>query len=106
MSTMPARCPHPGCDARDDAGSAPFFWSKGTYPGAGRCKIRRYQCKSCLRHFSDQTGRPTWRRRRRDVDEPLRSLLRRGVSLRAAARLLGVNRKTVERRARDPRFGL
>lgn len=83
---------------------SPFFWSKGSFQRRDRRRIRRFQCKGCGRHFSEQTLSPTWRRRRSDIDAPLLGLLRDGKSSRAAARLLGINRKTVERRARDPLF--
>jgi hypothetical protein len=104
----PTRCPNPDCLHSDadpaESGAAPFYWCKGTFRRHDLRAVRRYQCKECGRHFSEQTFSETWRRRRGDVDEPLRRLLERGISLRSAARLLGVNRKTVGRRARDPRF--
>jgi transposase-like protein len=106
-SIPPTRCPNPACEchgAPPPARSAPFFWRKGAFVRRDRRRVARYQCRRCGRHFSAQTATPTWRRRRCDVDEPLLRLLRRGTSLRAAARLLGVNRKTVARRARDPRW--
>ena len=106
MTTVPGRCPNPACELHDHASppAVAFYWRKGAFTGRDHATVARFQCKHCRRHFSEQTFRDTWRRRRCDVDEALRDLLGRGTSLRAAARLLGVNRKTVERRARDPRW--
>jgi transposase-like protein len=78
----------------------PFFRYKGTYQGAGRREVRRAQCKTCGRHFSEQSESETRRARRPELAAPVRRLLDSGLSIRAVARLLGVTRPTVRRRQR------
>ena len=57
--------------------------------------IIRYRCTGCRRTFSYATFRYSYRQKKPHVDAVLMRLLCSGVSLRAAARLLGINRKTV-----------
>ena len=98
MARMPPRCPTQGCDsARRPEGR--WFTQRGTFPRADGRHVRRFECKSCGRHFSEQTFRLDYRQKLPRLNAPLRALLAAGTSFRAAARLLGVNRKTVLRRA-------
>jgi transposase-like protein len=104
----PERCPNPRCaeHARTAAGAADgaatgsdrFFRYKGTFEAAGPLLVRRAQCRTCGRHFSERTLQPDPRARRHDVGPPARRLLAGGLSVRAVARLLGVSRSTVRRR--------
>jgi transposase-like protein len=97
MASRPPRCPTPSCDrARNAEGS--WFTRRGTFPRADGRLVRRFQCKACGTHFSDQTFRPDYRQKLPRINAQLRALLASGTSFRAAARLLGVNRKTVLRR--------
>lgn len=104
MASQPPRCPTPACDSvRSPDGT--WFTQRGTFPRADGRLVRRFQCKSCGRHFSEQTFRLDYRQKLPRINLPLRELLAAGTSFRAAARLLGVNRKTVRRRAWPPRRG-
>ncbi len=60
--------------------------------------IQRYRCKSCGTRFSSATFTETYRQKKRRVNSPLLKLLSSGVSLRRSALLLGLNRKTIERK--------
>ncbi len=60
--------------------------------------IQRFRCKICGRRFSHATFSEAYRHKRRRVNTPLLRLLCSGVSLRRSAILLGVHRKTVERK--------
>ena len=85
MADMPPRCPSRACDsARDPNGT--WFTHRGTFPRTDGRLVRRYQCKSCGRHFSEQTFRLDYRQKMPRINKPLRVLLAAGTSLRAAAR--------------------
>lgn len=60
--------------------------------------IQRFRCKSCKTRFSSATMTDTFRQKRRRINRPLLRLLSSGVSLRRSAILLGVHRKTIERK--------
>ena len=98
MANTPPWCPSRACESARSPDPA-WFTNRGTFPRADGRVVRRYQCKSCGRHFSEQTFRPDYRQKLPRINTPLRALLAAGTSLRAAARLLGVDRKTVLRRA-------
>jgi transposase-like protein/ribosomal protein L13E len=61
-------------------------------------RIRRYRCKGCLRYFSLATSHPCFGQNKRQLNAKIRSLLCSGVSLRRIAMLLGISRRTVERK--------
>lgn len=63
-------------------------------------RIRRYICKNCQTQFSSASQSPKRYQKVRRITHPLKGLLVSGVSQRRAARLLGVNPKTVARRFR------
>ena len=60
--------------------------------------IQRFRCKSCGTRFSSATFTDAYRQKKRRVNSPLLKLLSSGVSLRRSAALLGVHRRTVERK--------
>ena len=60
--------------------------------------IQRYRCKNCLIRFSSATFSDAYRQKRRRINLRLLNMLASGVSMRRAAFLLGVNRRTVERK--------
>ena len=60
--------------------------------------IRRYKCLDCGRGFSDASFTREYRQRKRHINHPLYELLVSAVSMRRAASVLRVARKTVERR--------
>jgi transposase-like protein len=63
-------------------------------------KIRRFYCKTCKTHFSASTFKSTYRQKKRRLSVLLSELFCSGVSQRRAAKILGVNRKTIVRRFR------
>ena len=60
--------------------------------------IQRYKCFGCERTFSDTTLTHEYRQRKRDINEKLFKQLVSLTSMRRSAILIGVSRKTVERR--------
>lgn len=60
--------------------------------------IQRYRCKYCGLRFSSATFSETYRQKKRRINWPLLKLLSSGISLRRSAFLLGVNRRTVEKK--------
>jgi transposase-like protein len=60
--------------------------------------VQRFFCKSCERGFSRATHNPCYRQNKRQINEFVKRLLCSGVSLRRAARILGVNRLTIVRK--------
>ena len=66
-------------------------------------KIQRYQCKKCLKSFSDQTLRFDYRQKKRRINQSVFRLLCKGMSQRGVAQVLGINKKSVA--SRVIRFG-
>ena len=58
-------------------------------------RIQRFRCLSCLRSFSDQTRRLSYRQKKPHIDQPIYRMLNSGISQRRTAFLLGVRRQTV-----------
>lgn len=108
MPVSPPCCPNSRCSHhRRRSGPAPlasdggpFFLRKGSFSRAGERRVLRFQCKRCRRHFSEQTFSIDYRDKRPELMAEVTRLLEAGYSQRRSARLLGVNRKTVSRRAR------
>lgn len=59
---------------------------------------QRFRCKPCHKLFSLATFSPCYKQKKRHVNVPFYQFMVSGVSLRRAAFLLGVNRKTVFRK--------
>ena len=99
----PPFCPNPSCrhHASTDGGPESFYRCKGVFRRSGDKVVRRFQCKACRRHFSEQTFRSDFRQKNTAINARLARLREAGVSVRAAARLVGVNRKTAASRYRD-----
>ena len=97
---QPPICPFDDCPSRTRG--APFLWRRrGTYPR--KCDGRRAQrffCRSCRRSFSAQCFRLDHRLRLPDLQHRLLPLFIAKVTMRQAARQLGVDRKTVAHRLR------
>ena len=101
MHDGPARCPNESCPARAEGSrDVAWFWRKGTFVRGDQRVVKRYQCRSCLLHFSERTLRLDYKLVRLDINGPLVELLQGGASIRSSARLLGVSRKTAQRRVR------
>ena len=60
--------------------------------------LQRYRCKSCKKTFSQATHDPACWQRKRDVNHPCMMMLASNMSMRRAAIMLTVNRKTVARK--------
>jgi len=60
--------------------------------------IQRFKCKNCGKRFSHATFSDAYRQKRRRINFTLVKLLASGVSLRRSAVILGVNRRTIERK--------
>ena len=83
-----SRCPCPGFARRHGQ-----FLSRAL----GR-PVPRFLCSGCGKSFSSSTFRFSYRQKKPHIDPLLMRLLCSGVSLRACARLLALNRKTVHRK--------
>lgn len=95
---MPPFCPYQGCRF-NRTGIPGFARNHGYYYSAARDRcVRRFFCTGCRRTFSEATFLYDFRQKKPHIDGPLLHLLCNSVSLRAAARLLTVNRKTVVRK--------
>ena len=90
---MKTTCPNSLC-------ACPYFIVKdgSFYRREDSKMIQRFRCKSCGTRFSNATFTETYRQKKRRVNAPLLKLLSSGVSIRRSALLLGVNRRTVERK--------
>ena len=71
----------------------------GTFRRKDDCKtIQRFRCKSCRTRFSSATLTDSYRQKKRRINSPLLKLLSSGVSMRRSALILGVDKKTIERK--------
>ena len=95
---MPPHCPHSDCSASDPTNPFPFRHFGRYRRKCDGHHIRRFLCRTCGRTFSKQTFKTNYRHRIPYLNYPLARLLASKVTRRQAARILGVNRKTVERR--------
>jgi len=100
VSFIPPRCPYPSCP--EHSGRDPRFWLRfGSYrPRCRRFAIPRFRCRTCGRTFSRQTFRHDYRDRRPECNVRLFWLLASGVGLRQAARQLGLDVHSVQRKFR------
>ena len=101
--SLPAGCPYIDCSA--------ICANRGERPASGRIVrkgyywrvddgqwITRLRCLDCRRSFSSSRLTSCFLQKKRKVNTPLGALLGSGVSLRRAAKLLRLNRKTVVRK--------
>ncbi len=90
---MNKHCPNPQC------ASPTIFIKDGFFRRKEDSKIiQRFKCKNCLCRFSNATFTKTYRQKKRRINTPLLRLLASGISMRRSAILLGVHRKTIERK--------
>ena len=95
MSFTPPACPNPRCLSQR-AGVAFSFRRNGTFEReSDKLRVQRFRCNVCQLGFSDQTFRADYRLKKRSLGVQLAPLLVSKVTHRQAARLLGVDRKTV-----------
>ena len=95
----PNSCPFPGCQSQlqsPDTGRPirfGFFFRK-----EDSRRIQRFRCRHCRRCFSRATFSPCFRQKKRRVNRKIEALLGSAVTMRRAAQVAGVNRKTVVRK--------
>ena len=100
MRFEPPFCPNPTCASRARKGS--FRYRRmGSYRRIcdGR-DVQRFQCHTCKRSFSTQTFRLDYRYKLPHHDGLIFRALVSKVTHRQTARMLGIDRKSVERRLR------
>jgi transposase-like protein len=100
VSFVPPRCPNPTCEqhTRPKPG---FFRRRGFYfPACRQEGVPRFRCKTCRRGFSRQTFRYDYRDRRPHDNAILFSLLTGGMGLRQAGRVLVMDVRAVQQKAR------
>jgi transposase-like protein len=90
---MKDTCPNLNCAAPNSTSKDGFYRRKDDSK-----YIQRYRCNGCGLRFSSATLTETFGQKRRRINNPLLHLLASGNSQRRCALLLGINRKTVERR--------
>lgn len=89
---MCPECPNCRADSANVVRNGHFFRRSDSR------KIQQYRCKSCSQYFSNATFSDCYRQRKRRINEPLRDLWCKRVSLRDAARHFKVSRTTIARR--------
>ena len=62
--------------------------------------VTRYRCKLCKKHFSNATFSPCYRQKKRRINFMILKLIGSKVSERRIALILGLSRKTVDRKIR------
>ena len=98
MYSAPAGCPNPTCSFHTAPPSG-WYAKKGYYRSKfDRQPVPRYRCKGCGRYFGSHTHTSTYRQHRPDVNAPLMGLLCSGMTMRRAAGLLHLSRRTVAKK--------
>jgi transposase-like protein len=95
---VPPCCPYVSCAAHL-APVADFCRRDGRYQP--RCRahpVQRFRCRLCRRRFSRQSFRADRNHKKPHLNAPFLRLMLACVALRQAARVLGVSRRTIERR--------
>ena len=75
------------------------IYRDGSYyrPSDGRV-VQRFKCKNCGKKFSSATFQAAYKQNKRRINHILKGLFSSGNSQRRCAKLLGVARKTIERK--------
>jgi transposase-like protein len=95
---VPSQCPKVYCSNYGVARPG-FFKQNGWYkPKCRTHRVQRFLCKDCEGSFSRQTFRADYRQRKPHINTTFFHLMVNCVGQRQAATVLGVARKTVERR--------
>lgn len=95
---MKPNCPY--CEANSNSSeNQSLVVRAGRFKRSSDCRsIQRFKCKKCSKHFSRATFHPCFKQLKRHFNHRLSKLICSGVSQRRAAKILGVNRKTVVRK--------
>ena len=89
-------CPNENCTAQKKSQN---ILKSGRYFRRGDSRwVQRYRCRVCQKRFSSSTHTLEYRQRKRRINGPFFKLLTSCVSMRRAAKLLGVSRATVDHR--------
>lgn len=101
-ANAPPWCPNPQCPRHiGREGPQPgWFRRRGFHPNRRLGPVPRFACRSCGQHFSGQTFAEDYWLQNPLSAEAVLEAQRRGRSLRAAARELGVSPTTVLNRRR------
>ena len=99
---MKRACPNPKCILELNLGprSKQIVRNGYYFRRSDSKRILKYQCRICSCYFSAATFSSRYCQKARRINPTLLKLLNSGVSQRRAARILGVNAKTVVRRFR------
>jgi transposase-like protein len=92
---MLSSCPR--CESEGRSGSS-FRRNGSFFRTSDSRRIQRYQCLHCKRTVSPSTFSPWCGQKKRMINGIVRELLARGVSIRNAAEILKVDRKTIARK--------
>lgn len=104
MNIAPTRCPYKACSEHVSA-SPKFFRKRGYFkPQCRSGPQSRYQCKACLRTFSNRTAADDARQRKPQINQLLPLLIGSGVTLRRAAKILKCAYNTIA--SRQPMLAL
>ena len=85
-------CPNSECNSHQTRRDGFYFRRNDSR------KVQRFKCQNCGKKFSRATFEWEYRQKKRRVNFPLLKLLASGVSQRRSAFILGVDKKTVERK--------
>jgi len=107
LSRIPSQCFYKGCLSQKEKASkgsvspkSGLIVRKGFYfRSSDSRKIARFQCLLCKRTFSRASSSICFGQKKRRLNEPLRKLLAAHTTLRSAARILGISRHTVAKKA-------
>ena len=96
MLKQPIGCPNLQCSFYK---KKEFLVKDGLYfrKNDGR-KVQRYRCTQCKKKCSHSSFEFEYRQKKRRVNTPILKLICSSVSQRRAAKILGINKKTVERK--------
>ena len=96
------KCPHCTADQstkKDVHYSSLDYIKKGSYRRKSDSRhIQRFYCKRCKKTYSLAYNDPAYNQKKRRINYPLKKLLASCISMRRAALILGVTRKTVSRK--------
>ena len=100
MPLQPPFCPQSSCPSRIH--SLPFRWSRdGQFRRACDARrVQRFRCLLCGRRFSSQSFRLDFRQHKPRLNRAIFQCFVSKVNHRQTARILGLNRKTIEQRLR------
>jgi transposase-like protein len=98
MEFLPSFCPFEGCQSHADLAGFRFRRAGSYRRACDQRHVERFVCRACQRRFSSQTFRLDYRFRKPQVDGWILRCFVSKVTHRQTARILKINRKTVQRR--------